>query len=140
MTAKRPSRHGLNALKARVMVRGISAIDRRTLAARDLLAWRGELLTALGGEQYVSPQKRALVENVVTTKLYIAHIDSWLLAQPSLINRTKKAILPILRERQSLVDSFSRLIAQIGAERVARPIPSLAEVIREADAEKEESE
>ena len=50
----RPSRHGLNALKARVMVRGLQAIDRRTAAAQTLLAYRKELLADLGGETTVS--------------------------------------------------------------------------------------
>src|SRR5688572_3139349 len=43
------SRTGLNALKARVKVRGLVAIDRRTAAARDLIAWRNELVRHLGG-------------------------------------------------------------------------------------------
>jgi hypothetical protein len=42
------SRHGLTALKARVKVRGLTAIDRRTAAAQALLAWRKELLADLG--------------------------------------------------------------------------------------------
>jgi len=134
MTAKRRSRHGLHSLKARVMVRGLAGIDVRTLAARALVAWKGELLAALGGEQCVSPQRRALVEHAVRTKLYIEHIDAFLMEQASLVNRRKKAILPILRERQALVDSFSRLMAQIGLERVPKPLPSLQEYLARDDA------
>jgi hypothetical protein len=36
------------------MVRGLQAIDRRTAAAQDLLAYRKELLADLGGETTVS--------------------------------------------------------------------------------------
>ncbi len=42
-------RTGLNALKARVKVRGLAAIDKRTAAARALLDWRRELLVDLRG-------------------------------------------------------------------------------------------
>jgi hypothetical protein len=50
-TPRRPySRHGLNALKTRVTIRELTAIDRRTAAAQALLAWRAELLGDLGGD------------------------------------------------------------------------------------------
>ena len=51
-------RTGLNALKARVKVRGLAAIDRRTTAARALLDWRQELVADLGGEAKVSAAQR----------------------------------------------------------------------------------
>ena len=80
MTATKPRpRTGLNALKARVKVRGLAAIDRRTVAARALLAWQDEVLAALGGEENVSPQKRALVEVACRTKLYLDHLDAYIL-------------------------------------------------------------
>ena len=47
---RKRTRSGLYALKAKVRVRGLQAIDRRTAAARGLLSWRDELLTALGGQ------------------------------------------------------------------------------------------
>jgi hypothetical protein len=37
-------RTGMRALKAAIRVRGLAAIDRRTVAARHLLAWRDELI------------------------------------------------------------------------------------------------
>ena len=63
------SRHGLNALKVQVKVRGLQAIDKRTAAAQSLLAWRNELLTDLGGEESVSAQQIALVEMATRTRL-----------------------------------------------------------------------
>ena len=77
-TTKRRPRTGLNALKARVKVRGLAAIDRRTAAARALLAWQDEVVAALGGEENVSPQKRALVELTCRQKLYIDHLDGYI--------------------------------------------------------------
>ena len=130
MTAHRTySRHGLNALKVRVKLRGFTAVDRRTVAAQALFAWRNELLTDLGGEGNVSAQQMALVEMAVRTRLYVEHLDFFLMQQESLVNRKKKAVLPVLRERQSLVDSLSRLLGQLGLERKAKPVPALSEYL-----------
>jgi hypothetical protein len=80
ITARRPySRHGLNALKARVKVRELQAIDQRTVAAQALLGWRRELVADLGGEAAVSGQRMALVEAAVRTRLYVDSLTpvSW---------------------------------------------------------------
>jgi hypothetical protein len=124
---KRRSRHGLNTLMAKVKVRGLAAIDSRTQAARSLMQWRQELLRDLGGPD-LSAQKMALLEMVVRSRLFIDHIDAWLLQQDCLLNKKKKCVIPVLQQRQSLVDSLSRLLAQLGLERVARAM-SLSEYI-----------
>jgi len=136
MMANKRSRHGLTALKARVTVRGLHAVDMRTAAAQGLVAWRNELLAAFGGPENVSPQKMALVEMAVRTRLYVDHVDSWLLSQDSLVNKRRKSLLPVLRERQVLVDSLSRLLQQLGLERREKPIKSLQEHLRNMEAEK----
>lgn len=119
---RRPySRHGLEALKARVKVRGLSAIDRRTAAGRALIEWKRELLADLGGEEAVSAQKRAIVDLVVRTKLYVDSLDAWLMEQRTLVLARRKAVLPVLRERQALADSLARLLGQLGLKREDRP-------------------
>jgi hypothetical protein len=62
-----------------VKVRGLQAIDRRTSAARALLGWRKDLLDDLGGETAVSAQQMALVEAAVRTRLYVDHVDAWIM-------------------------------------------------------------
>lgn len=126
-------RHGLNALMTRVKVRGLNAIDRRTLAARELLAWRQDLVTALGGQEKISPQKTALVDVVVRIRLYIDHIDGFLMEQKNLVNRKRKTILPILRERQGLVDSLGRLLSLLGLDFHEKPIRTLAQYVAEKE-------
>jgi hypothetical protein len=44
----RRTRHGLCALKARVKVRGLTAMDVRTAAGRALVTWRRETAEDLG--------------------------------------------------------------------------------------------
>ncbi len=61
MTKPHPySRHGLNALKAKVKVAGLCALDCRTVAARALLGLAKRPVADLGGEQAVSAQQMAL--------------------------------------------------------------------------------
>lgn len=129
MGAKRPrtyTRHGLHALKARVMVRGLAAIDQRTAAAQHLLSWRRELLEDLGGEPAVSAAQRALVAVAVRTRLYLDHVDAVLMARESLVVRGRR-LLPLVEQRQKLADGLARILGQLGLERRARPVPSLAE-------------
>ena len=120
------SRSGLNALRTKVRVRGLQAIDRRTAAARALLTWRDDLVEALGGEDAVSPQQRALVDLAARTKLYVDAVDAWIVEQPSLVLARKRSILPVVRERQALADSLARLLSQLGLDRRAKEVPTLS--------------
>ena len=133
MKAQKRSRHGLNAAMVRLKLKGLNAIDRRTITGRSLIAWRDELLAALGGPGNVSPQKTALVDLAARTRALIDHADAFLLGEPSILNRRKKAFLPIVAQRQSLCDSLARLLGQLGLERVPRAIKPLAEYIRDHD-------
>jgi hypothetical protein len=129
---RRPySRHGLNAIKTKVKVAGLSAVDRRTVAARWLLDWRRDLVTDLGGEAAVTTQQMALVDIATRTKLYIDHLDAFLMEQHSLVNGKRKAVLPALRERQSLADSLARILGQLGLERRQAPAKTLEQYLAE---------
>lgn len=114
------SRHGLNALKARVKVRGLTSIDRRTTEARMLLSRRGGLIAALGGESNISVQQLAVIDISVRTMLYVDSLDAWLMEQPSLINKRNRTVLPVLLQRQQLADSLVRHLQALGLGKVAR--------------------
>ena len=130
MSSRRPySRHGLHPLKRRVQVQGLATLDRRSVAARALLEWRTELIAALGGIEAVSPQQIALVELAIRTRLYVDHLDAFLMEQRSLVNAKRRTVLPVLRERQQLADSLARLLIQLGLERQAKVL-DLAEALR----------
>jgi hypothetical protein len=142
-TSKRStaSRHGLGALKARVSLKGLSAIDARTVAARSLIAWRSELLRDLGGEESISAQRLTLVDMAVRARLFLDHLDSYLLAQSSLINRRSKRIIAALRERQQLADGLARVLGQLGLDRVSKDAgalpPEWIEKVKPHEAESE---
>ena len=88
------------------MVDGLDAVDKRSGPARLLLEWRRDLVADLGGEAAVTAQQRALVEVATRTKLYVDHLDAFLMQQRSLINKTRKTGLPVLLQRQQLAGSL----------------------------------
>jgi hypothetical protein len=127
--AGRRSRHGLNTVKARVKLRGLAAIDMRTVAARQMVAFRDDLVTALGGEDGLSPQRRKLVEMAARAALFLDHLDGWLTEQRSLVNHRNRSVLPALVQRQSLADHLARLLDRLGLDRLPQKVVSLEEYV-----------
>ena len=122
------SRHGLNAVKTRVKLRGLAAIDMRTVAAREMLAFRDELIAALGGDTEVSPQQRKLVDLAARASLYLDHLDAWLAGQQTLVNRRSRSVLPVLLQRQSIAEHLARLLDRLGLDRALAKAPTLATI------------
>lgn len=140
MTERRPySRHGLNAVMARVNLRGLRAIDRRTAAAREMLAFRAELVAALGGEDQLSPQRRKLVDLATRVALYVDHVDGWLAEQRSLVNARSRSLVPVLVQRQARADHLARLLDKLGLDRVPQRVRTLQEVVAEAQRVREDA-
>src|SRR5262249_43571421 len=118
MTARRSyTRHGLTAPMVKVKLAGFGAIDRRTVAARETLAFKHELIAALGGEAQLSPQRRKLIHLASRASLLLDHIDAWLFQQRSLVNARAKTLLPVLVQRQALADHLTRLLDKLGLDR-----------------------
>jgi hypothetical protein len=132
MSNKRQT-HGLHTLMRRVNARGIGALDGRTVAVRAVTAWRSALLADLGGEANVSTQRLAIVDSAVRTKLFLDHVDVFLMQQESLVNKKRRSVIPALKERQVLVDSLNRSLSLLGLERQQRAIPTLHEYIAERE-------
>jgi hypothetical protein len=133
----RKPRHGYSALRTRVKVAGLQAIDSRTAGAQALLGWQKDLIHDLGGEHEVSAQERALIEQATRTRLFIGHIDAWVMESGLLIHRGKRALYPIVKERQALVDSLARLLVALGLQRrqIRTLIPNPDELMVEVKAE-----
>jgi len=129
-------KHGLFRLKAALKLRGWSGIDGRSLGAKQLFSWRSELVSSLGGERNLTPQRKAIIETVCRTRLFLDTLDIWLMGQPSLLLVRKRTILPALRERQSLADSLLRHLQALGLERVAAPVEDLQGYIKRFDSAK----
>jgi len=97
-------------------------LTKRTTLGKALAQWRKELIEDLGGPEAVSTQKQALIELAVRTRLLLDSIDTWLLKQPSLVNARRRAVLPVVLQRQHLAESLARSLTQLGLERRTKPI------------------
>jgi hypothetical protein len=118
--------HGMNALKRAVSTLGRRTIDKRTTVGKQLAAWRSDLLADLGGAESVSTQELALVEEAVKVKLLLNSTAGWMLSQPCLVDKRKRALVPVVRDYQALVNVLRGLLTDLGLKRRARELPSLA--------------
>jgi hypothetical protein len=84
-----------------------------------LRAWRAALIGDLGGEERISTQQRAIIE--VATRTYLESIDRWLLAQPSLVNKSRRQLFPVVTQREALAAGLLRSMAALGLERRDKP-------------------
>src|SRR5712692_6903327 len=107
---KRVPRHGLHGLMAKVSSKGLVALDQRSAGMRALLEWKRELERDLGGVEGLSAQKRTIVEMAARARLYIDHIDGWLMTQESLVNRKRRSVYPVVQQRNTLVNTLMYLL------------------------------
>lgn len=119
--------HGLTTMKKALKALGSRAIDRRTSTGKALDAWRGELIADLGGKDAVSAQQVAVVDAAVRTKLLLDSVDAWLLKQKgALVNHRKRAVYPVVLQRQALSNDLVRYMQTLGLHRRAKPVQNLA--------------
>ena len=130
MPDKRP-RHGLHALKKRLKVDGLNALDRRCSAVKALLAWKRGLIADLGGAENISASKMTLLDMAARTRLLLENIDAYILMLPSIVNKKKRCVIPVVQQREQLAASLASLLQRLGLERQARPVKSLAEYVAE---------
>jgi hypothetical protein len=96
--------HGLNTLKTAVVKLGGRAIDERYRVGRQLHKWRRELIADLGGQDNISTKQNTLVDIAVKRKLVLDSLYACVLTQPTLINKRKKALFPIVLQCEQLAD------------------------------------
>lgn len=121
----------LKGMMARVSARGLGALDRRSAGYIALKAWQEQLTKDLGGE--LSTQEAALVELITRTKLFLDSIDLFLMEQPSLVNKKKRTAWAILATRNSMANTLSNLLNQVGLAKRESRMKSLAEFLEERE-------
>jgi hypothetical protein len=94
-----------------------------------LRRWQDEIYADLGGEENCSAMERVIVDAATKTVLMLPHIDSFLLAQPSLINKTRRQLFFIVTQRTTLVNTLAQLMGQLGLKRRPKPLPSVHEYL-----------
>jgi hypothetical protein len=96
------------------------------------------LINDLGGVEAVSQQQRVIVDLAVRTHLMVQSLDNYLLNLGSLVNRRKRALWPVVRERTVLADSLARYLTQLGLEKKLPPVKPLSQMLAERAASSQE--
>jgi hypothetical protein len=100
---------------------GSHVIDGRSRVAHALDQFRDELIADLGGPEAISKQQEVIVSLAVRTHLMVHSIDNYLLSLGSLVNRRKRSVWPVVRERTALADSLARYMAMLGLAKQQKP-------------------
>ena len=111
----RPRTHGLTALRKAVATLGTRRLDNRSAIAIAAKQFKADLIQDLGGD--VSRQQETIIELAARTWIIVQALDDWLLRQPTLVAARKRAVLPVVLQRQQLADSLSRMLERLGLER-----------------------
>jgi tetratricopeptide (TPR) repeat protein len=85
---------------------------------------RGQRGYDLGGDSAISAAQRTLVDVAIRTRLYLDHVDAFLMEQPTLVVRRKRNrhhLMPLVEQRLRLADSLARVLGQLGLERRQKP-------------------
>jgi hypothetical protein len=126
---RRQQRHGLYALERVVADAGAHWLDALGDTGTALRDWRDAIINDLGGPEAVSSQERAIVELATKTYLMVESIDRFLLAQPSLVNKSRRQLFPVVLQRQQVADSLARYMTMLGLKRRSKAMLSLSEYL-----------
>jgi hypothetical protein len=96
---------------------GQHTLDGRTTTAKTLGHYRARFIADLGGLQCLSAQQVALLDLTARTWLLLETVDAAIFSLPSPLDRRRRVLLPIIRERQHLADSLLRYLQALGLER-----------------------
>ena len=96
-----------------------------------LKAWQAAVIYDLGGEDNISAMQRSVIELATKTHLMLSSIDQWMLEQPSLINRSKRQLFPIVLQRQQIADALARYMNTLGLEKKSKTVTTIGEYIEE---------
>jgi hypothetical protein len=105
-----------------------------------LREWRAAIITDLGGEESISAMQRAVIETATKTYLLLESVDRFLLEQPSLVNRSRRQVYPVVLQRQTLANALVSYMTQLGLKRQAKPLPELAAYLAKAESGESEAE
>jgi hypothetical protein len=119
---------GVFALKRALKRRGLAALAGRSSLARSVAEWRDTYAHDLGGD--LSTGERTLLDAACGHVAMLTVIDGTLGAHPEwIVNRRKRCLAPLVKERLAVVSSLKDLLVTLGLKRMAKPVPSLAELL-----------
>jgi hypothetical protein len=144
MTAKlsgksreRHLRSGFWAARRALMRYGTNILSKSSRVGRALAALRDSLVEDLGGDGAISKQQEIVIGLALRTHLLLESLDAFIFTMSSPVNKRKRSVYPIVRERQHLADSLAKYMGQLGLAKRPKPLPSLAEYLAREDNETE---
>jgi hypothetical protein len=108
----RPSTHALTRMRKSLRTLTTKRLDGRSTVAVAVRRWKEDVRRDLGND--LTRAQESLLEATAQTWVLVSSLDDWLTRQPSLVTK-KRQLLPVVRERQQLVDSLARLLDRLGA-------------------------
>ena len=67
-----------------------------------------------------------MVDMAVRTHLMLERADRWLLQQPSLVNKSRRQLFPVVLQRQQWADALARYMTTLDLE---RRVPSYTRLV-----------
>lgn len=133
------STHGTSSLQSAIRARGLSAIDRRSKAWREVQATVDALCADLGGRDQLSQQQLLLIDLVARNLYLLNHVDSWLLSLDSpLVGKGKrKELVPLVKPRGELARHLESLLVRLGLERREQSVTDLDSYLAERYGDKD---
>ena len=119
---------GLHHLKRVYNELGGRTIDPDSDVGRGLAAWRESVKEDLGGE--LSAQEESILDVACRSWLILSSIDTWILTKPKhLVNERNRHIVPAVRERSQIADSFLRYMSALGMRKRKKNPITLTEYV-----------
>src|SRR5437773_7849681 len=109
-------KHGHYSRKVKLTRAGLTAISKQNGPGKELARRREVIESDLGGREQLSQLQADLVQKYLITELLIESLDRWLLEQRTLINRRRRAVFPILNERNRMIETSLKLASALGLE------------------------
>jgi hypothetical protein len=124
-------RHGLYAIRRSVAE--LCPDDHDSELARGMAAVRQELADELGGLPSLSAQTILVLDEIARVKVYRDTVDEYLFEMKlgAIIDRRKRSLKPIVRERVRLGETLVKHLALIGLERKVPQVPALKDYLAE---------
>ena len=88
----------------------------------------------MGGEANINAMERSIIDLATKTFLMLQSVDKFLLEQPSLVNKSKRQLFPVVLQRQQVADALARYMGQLGIKKRARPTQSLGDLLAKGSA------
>ncbi len=107
----------------------VKRLNRRTRAGKAVTQWENQFIDAMGGPDVLSPQLETVCRMAARTRLLLEVVDGFIATMESPIHRGKRALWPVIMQRQVLADALLRQLQAMGLERRAKRVPSVREYL-----------